>query len=179
MYCVKFKGGMEDMFLDHTEGKQLHDDLANNRLDGFINLKGSLVEVKSIKAIIPNASDPDSSTQKQSGSDYIHQQSIEFDMWRAKRLAMSPVVRAEDVSFFNFLCRTIRGRPLTAEEIPEVRLAQEEWFTTHPDFHNANPICYFKKAELTMPERHKDAAVPMKDLLLENALNLAYRHLTV
>lgn len=179
MYRVIFKGGMEDMYLDYTEGKQLHDDLANNRLDGFINLKGVLVEAKSIKAILPNATDPDSRDSKQKGSDFIYNETIKFDKWRAERLAMSPVVRAQDVSFFNFLCRTIRGRPLTAEEIPEVRMAQEQWFTDHPDFHNANPICYFKKEELAFPEHHKDRMTPLKDLLLENALNFAYRHLTI
>lgn len=179
MYRVIFKGDMEDMFLDHSEGAQLHEDLANGKLEGFINLKGNLIEVKSIKAILPNATDPDSFSAKEKGNAHIYQAEVEFDMWRAKRLAMSPFGRAQDTSFFNFLCRTIRGRPLTEEEIPVVRIAQEQWFDEHPDFHNANPICYFKKEELTMPERHKDRMTPMKDLLLENALNFAYRHLTI
>lgn len=178
MYRVVFKGDMEDMFLDNQEGRQLHDDLENNRLEGFINLKGSLVEVKSIKAILPNSSDPDSKESKEKGNEHIYNQNLEFDMWRAKRLSMSPFARAQDTSFFNFLCRTIRGRPLTEEEIPEVRVAQEQWFTDHPDFHNANPICYFKKEELTIPNEPK-GMTPMKDLLLQNALDFAYRHLTI
>lgn len=178
MYRVIFKGDMEDMFLDHSEGAQLHDDLANNKLEGYINLKGNLVQASSIKAVLPNAIDPDSTESRQKGSDHIYQQNLQFDMWRAKRLALSPKERAQSITFFNFLCKTIRGRPLTEEEIPEVQAAQEQWYIDHPDFHNANPICYFKKEELQLPTDDKNIT-PISNLLLQNALDLAYRHLTV
>ncbi len=175
-YKVIFKGDMEPIYLGAVEGKTLMDDLERGIVKGMINLKGNLISVGSVKAVVPNTSDPDSQDKKSEFTEMVYKENKNFKEWRAKRLTMTPKNRAQSTSFMNYLSQALRGRSLTDNEIVEVRQKQERFFETHPDFHSANPTCYFSKKDLLL----EDDFLPMvtfKNLQKKNALQFAALHL--
>lgn len=181
MYRIIFKGDMENMYLDESEGRQLAEDISRGNLSGYLKLKGSVVASASIKAVQPYFSDPDSGKLKERHMEKIAQDEREWQDWKKRRLALSPEDRAQTVGFMNLMCQVIRGRALTADEIPKVKLAQKKWFEEHPDFHSANPICYFTKNEISklQPIVRPVEGKPMRvgNLLAVSALKFADRHL--
>lgn len=87
---------------------------------------------------------------------------------------MSPKDRAYSISFMNFMCQAIRHRPLTNEEIDEVRAAQEKYFTEHPNAHRMNPTAYFDRHEIKeLPARGKTRTIG--DIAALQALDVAER----
>lgn len=175
MYKVIFKGSVEPVVISMAAGDQLKAKLDRGDTTGYIDVAGSYVQVNTIKAVVPN-DDSDTQGRREELTEQIAQADAEFKAWRQSRLKMSAKERAQSVAFFNYLCQALRGRPLTNKEKDDVRSAQEKWFTEHPDFHAANPVCYFSKDELSMEEEH----LPMKGVLRLakiNALNYAERHL--
>lgn len=175
MYKIIFTGGLEDVYVETAKGMELSQDFKNGTMPDRIEINGMIVSSKSIKAIVPGIINPDA---PKGGFEYIADEKAEFTKWRQKRLALSPKDRAKDVSMFNFLSQALRGRNLTDEEVPKVQEAQEKWFENHLDWHNANPVCYFKKKELPIYKANKgDKMTHMKDYMAQNALELVERHL--
>lgn len=176
MYKVIFKGDLEPIYLSPVEGKQLMDDLKAGKLQGFIELNGQMVDSKSIKAVIPDQVDPDSQEKKSEFTEMVHEENRKFREWRAERLKMSPEKRAESTSFMNYMSQALRGRTLNHREVLEVREKQKEFFESHPDFHTANPTCFFTKQDLAVEDENLPM-MPIKTALKIQALKYAELHL--
>lgn len=133
---------MEDVFIEDAEGRQLAYDLEQGTLKGYINLQGTLVDSKSIKAIIPNAGDPDRNVMKDRVAQEREEAERQFRIDRQSRWDMPPHVRAQNVKVAELMSVAVQDRHLTPEEIVEVIACQEKFFTDNPEYATANPICY-------------------------------------
>ncbi len=176
MYKIVFKGDLEPIYLNVHEGMKLADDLKNDALEEFVTLKGSTIATSSIKAILPIIEDEKTETM-----DKISEINSDWELWKKKRLALSPKDRAQSTSFMNLLCQALRGRPLTELEVKDVQFSQQVWFEQHPDFHTANPICYFSREEISRCQaglENLGGPLTIADALKVNVLNLAERILT-
>lgn len=176
-YKIVFKGGLEPIYVDDDRGANLMTKKQNGELDGDVSINGSLYDSKSIKAILQGESDPDSNEKKNEFTEMIEAENRSFKEWRRQRLLMPPKERAESVSFMNYMSQALRGRPLTHNEIQEVKQKQEEFFTEHPDFHTANPTCFFQKNDLILEGEENLPMLPIQSALKLNALKYAERHL--
>jgi hypothetical protein len=109
MYKVIFKGDMEPIYLSYSEGEKLTRDLENGSLSGMITLKGNLITVGSIKAVLPNQSDPDSNDRKNHGTDIIERVNREDRQWRHAQLALPVSERAKNLNLARMVWRAHTG----------------------------------------------------------------------
>lgn len=178
MYRVIFKGELNDVYLSFSEGDKLRRDLEEGTLEGYITLKGNTISTGAIKAIVL-----ESSKEKEDHMANIDEIGREFEEWKRRRLKLTPKERAQSTAFFDYLSQAFRGRPLTEDEKNDVKIAQEQWFTEHPDFPRANPICYFDKDEISKlaykTYKRLGSTQSLKDLLPANAALLAERVIRV
>lgn len=178
-FKVILKGNEDPIFLDFHEGLKLIEDMKAGRVTGMISLKGTLLSVSSIKMVVP---EEDVSAAQLDAAERRATEEREWQDWKRSRRALSPKERAKDTSFFNFISQGLRGRPLSKEEIPLVREAQEKYFIDFPDAHNANPTCYFTHEDVSRASARlpiSEMKTPsMKDRLSQYVLDLAERHLT-
>ncbi len=180
-YKIVFSGKIEDEYVNDSEGIFLAEMFKSRGFPERVEINGNVYEAKSIKAVISGASNPDDAERKNRGMEIIEESNVDFKKFRGESLKKTPKERAQSIAMMNMICQALRGRPLTEEEKVDVRAAQEKWFTEHPDFHTANPTCYFSKedmarAKATIRERPGEAT-QIKDLLARNILNLMERHL--
>lgn len=168
MFRVIFKGDMEDIYLTDAEGTQLMQDIENNTLQGFIRLSGRVVDAKSIKAVMPQSSDPDSSVDKDRGMEIIRESIVMFDSFKQDFLNMPVDMRCKEVGLADMLSVALRGRRLTDEEKEEVAKRQRVFYEEHPDYAFANPICYKDLLFAKIPT--EGAMIHVRDVVSQNAL---------
>jgi hypothetical protein len=156
-YKIVFKGDIEPAYISDAKGAILAAKWQSDSIRGRIDIDGMLVEAASIKAIIPNASDPNQAERKRRGIEDLERMNGDFRAYRQRRLDLQPRERAQSVAMMNMVSQALRGRPLSEDEIPKVREAQERFFVAHPTFHVASPTCFFTKDELSKAIQQKDA----------------------
>ena len=145
MHKVLFKGDIEPIFLPFHEGEKLMRDLEHGALSGMITLKGQLVTVSSIKGVIPNQSDPDSSDRKNAGTDVIDKINREYRQWRREQLRLPASVRANNLNVPRIVWRAHTGDANIPIDIQaQIIQLQTEYLTANPTLVYANPICYKK-----------------------------------
>src|SRR5580693_2284545 len=111
MYKVIFKGDMEPIYLSYSEGEKLSRDLESGAVSGMITLKGNLITVSSIKAVLPNQSDPDSNDRRNHGIDIIDRINREYRQWRSSELSKPTTERAKNLNLARMVWRAHTGSP--------------------------------------------------------------------
>lgn len=140
---------MEPLYLTSMEGQQLMDDLKRGAVKGMIELNGNLISVGSIKAIQPDAGDPDRSSMKHDFQAMMDEIEQDTQKRKAQLLALSPKDRAQNIGLARVMWRAIKGRDLEGEEKAAVIAAQERFFEKNPNWGEANPSCYLSKHDIT------------------------------
>lgn len=165
MYKVIFKGDMEPIYLSYSEGEKLSRDLESGTVSGMITLKGNLITVSSIKAVLPNQSDPDSSDRRSHGIDIIDRINREYRQWRSSELAKPTAERAKNLNLARMVWRAHTGSadisPIIQAWIIDLQWAYLE---NNPTLVYANPICYKSFVpRATRPNNFLNAGMRMVD----------------
>lgn len=176
-YRIVLSGKFEDIYVEDGRGAGIAVDFENGSMPPIIDINGQKISSKLIRAVIPNVGNPDSEDAKERGMAMVGRVNREFAEWRRKRLRLSPKERAQSTAFMDMLSTSIRHRRLTEEEKQEVIAAQEKWFEAHPDFHTANPSCFFSREQIQKIQTTKGDMVSLSEVMSVNSLNYAEKHL--
>lgn len=160
------------MFVADDRGEALAVAWENAQLPPVLNIDGSLIESKLIKAIIPGFKNPDTSKEKDQNMVDLAEMNHNYQVEKLRKIKLSPKERAQSTALADILFTGVAGRKMTDEERDQVILAQEKFFEEHENWAEANPTCYWKLIERIPKDAHRSAARPINDVMRSVAISI-------
>lgn len=173
MYKVIFKGDIPDIYIDMARGSQLADDFENGMLPERVSIEGTIVDSKSIKAVISNVGDPERKEKKDDFMEMVDK--INKNHRDMKRTLLNTPIeeRAKRLEIAEMLSIGIRGRKLAENEREAIVERQTAWLEENPEWSEANPICYRDIIDQPIQPTGVDTASHISQIVGMNSMRLA------